>query len=206
MTAVFSSLSAEERTLPAFRQSMTEDAVIKASLWMLSAAIAVCVLPGYALSQPGGLDIWRPNMDIPSNWQPGPGGTQPVLPSGPVFPNNQFGSQRQATPLGSSGPISIPDMPQLRDIPRYPTTPPGYYTQDRPPAWREFLKNNPYLVPVVVVIALGLALVIIALALGVVGGAVIFVAHIALGLILVLCHVLAAIAILLFNSSKRPGR
>jgi hypothetical protein len=97
-------------------------------------------------------------------------------------------------------------MSHLRDIPRYPIAPPEYYTQYRPPAWLEFLKNNPYLVPFIVVAALGLALAIIALALGLVGGVLIFVAHIVLGLILVLCHVPAAIATLIFNSSNRPGR
>ena len=85
-----------------------EDAVMKASLWMLSAAIAVCVAHAAALAQgPGGLGPWRPNMDVPPNWQPGPGGTWPYRPSGPVLPNNPFLRTHQGRPLNSVGPHGI---------------------------------------------------------------------------------------------------
>jgi hypothetical protein len=125
-------------------------------------------------------------------------GIPPNNPPAPPLQANQLDAIRS---LGSP-----PDMSHLRDIPRYPTIPPEYYTREQTPAWLKFLKDHPYLVPVVLVFALGLALGIIGLALGLVGGAFIVVAHIVLGLILVLCHVLAAIAILIFNSSNRPGR
>jgi hypothetical protein len=74
---------------------------MKARLCLLSAAIAVCVLPAAALAQPGGLGPYRPDMSFPPNWQPGPGGTRPVLPSGPLPPNNPL-----LVP-GTSGPGGI---------------------------------------------------------------------------------------------------
>jgi hypothetical protein len=80
---------------------------MKASLLMLSAAIAVCVLPSPALPQLGGLAPYRPNMDFPPNWDPGPSGARPVRPSGPVPPINPFLRQNQGRPPNPVGPHGI---------------------------------------------------------------------------------------------------
>lgn len=89
---------------------------MKASLWMLLAAIAACVLPEPILAQVGG-QPWRPDMSIPPNWQPGPGGTRPFLPSGPVLPNNPFFPQSPGRPLDPVGPHGIlPPEPQVGAI------------------------------------------------------------------------------------------
>jgi len=89
--------------------------VRKASLVMLSAGLAVCVAHAAALAQgPGGLDPLRPNMDFPPNWQPGPGGTWPSRPSGPVLANNPFLRKNQGRPLNSVGPHGIlPPEPRV---------------------------------------------------------------------------------------------
>jgi hypothetical protein len=85
---------------------------MKTNLWMLSAAIALCVLPGPDLAQVGG-QPWRPDMSIPPNWQPGPGGTRPYLPSGPALPNNPFFPQSPG-PLNPVGPHGIlPPEPRV---------------------------------------------------------------------------------------------
>jgi hypothetical protein len=91
---------------------------MKASLCMLSAAIAVCVAHAAALAQgPGGLDPWRPDMNFPPNWQPGPGGTWPYRPSGPVLPNNPFLQKNQGGWLNPVGPHGMfPREPRVSDF------------------------------------------------------------------------------------------
>jgi hypothetical protein len=96
---------------------------MKASFRMLSAAVVVCVAHAAALAQyPGRLDTYRPNMDIPPNWQSGPGGTWPVRPSGPVGPQGPNGPNIPGIGRGffgsESGPGSFSPQPGI--IPREP--------------------------------------------------------------------------------------
>jgi hypothetical protein len=77
---------------------------------MLSAAIAVCVAHAAALAQ----GPYRPNMDIPPNWQQGPGGTRPYQPKGPVLANNPFLQKNQGRQPNSVGPHGIlPPEPRV---------------------------------------------------------------------------------------------
>ena len=91
---------------------------MKESLFILSAAIALCVAHAAVLAQyPGGPSVYRPNMDIPPNWQPGPGRTWPIRPSGPVPPDNPFLRNNQGRPLNAPGPHGIiPPEPQISGI------------------------------------------------------------------------------------------
>jgi len=91
---------------------------MKASFCMLSAAVVVCVAHAAALAQyPGRLDPYRPNMDIPPNWQSGPGGTWPVRPSGPVGPQGPNGPNIPGIGRGffgsESGPGSFSPQPGI---------------------------------------------------------------------------------------------
>ena len=88
------------------------------SLWMLSAAIALCVADAAAQAQyPSGPNVYRPNMDIPANWQPGPGRTWPIRPSSPVPPDNPFLRNNQGLPRNAPGPHGIiPPEPRINGI------------------------------------------------------------------------------------------
>jgi hypothetical protein len=89
---------------------------MKPSLWLLSAAVAVCVANAAALAQypgrpdwpgaPGGGLLNGPLGSVPSNWTPGPGGVPGYLPPGLTGPQRPLGLQGAGLP-----PPGFPGVP-----------------------------------------------------------------------------------------------
>ncbi len=88
--------------------ALQENPVMKASLWLLSAAVAVCVANAAALAQypgrpdwpgaPGGGLLNGPLGSVPPNWTPGPGGVPGYLPPGLTGPQRPLGLQGAGLP------------------------------------------------------------------------------------------------------------
>jgi hypothetical protein len=88
---------------------------MKASLCLLSAAVAVCVAPAATPAQGPG-EPWRPDMGFPPNWQPGrgmPGHWRPptLRTRSPFDPPN---GARSRGAVGSHG--VLPGEPRVSDV------------------------------------------------------------------------------------------
>ncbi len=114
---------------------------MKASVGLLSAVVAVCLGHCAATAQ----QPYRPDPGIPSNWQPGPGGTRPAWPSGQVgLPGPRPSPLPGTTPpepivqdfIGGNGPPAnapVPISPQDLEKLITPPEPPKFSQFDLPP-------------------------------------------------------------------------